>query len=394
MNEELPICSIAKKLIRTHPGSNVREKQSCLCCGRTIYYNGICWRCKEEQKRKWCLALTCDELRAIILTMIENIKNLNMDVAKYSDKYDAIGDMVMLLAYHNINTSDIAEAACDKRLYSFPLVYRDASSDIRDRLINELLDPTCEDPGDIQTCLAWIGDEEVLKTFMRLETHPLPWREHLHVDPSIYAEAGGWSFNENSEHQDLVYDVCYSMHVDPDSSDKTVRIGKKRDDVCGVCGCGLIDILTLDGRDERLDFLNIDGILRIPICPWCGCFAKDNVVRYESDGTSNYVVDVDPYFKENNLPPEYLDEMDSNRYVLDIEPSPPLRAYGYPRAPTIGGMAEWVQDWIYMRCPDCDRKMKYLASIPWECISDGFEGTLYIEICTDCKTVKLLHQQT
>lgn len=86
--------------------------------------------------------------------------------------------------------------------------------------------------------------------------------------------------------------------------------------------------------------------------------------------------------------------MDANHYVLDKQSTTPYRSYGGARIPTIGGLAEWIQDWTYMECPDCKKKMKYLASIPWESISGGFEGTLYIEICTDCKIVKVLHQQT
>ena len=383
-----------KKISIDNNDSNMHEKHNCHCCGIEIRYDGICWKCKEKQKRDRILALTENEINNICLEIVKRIEALDMNTAKYSDEYDAIGDLISLLAYHDVDILNIAKAACDKKLYSFPLIYRNAPSDIRDRLIDELLDPDCEDPGNIQTCLAHIDDDEVLKVFMQLEKDPLPWRKNLHVNPSVYAEAGGWSFDEEGRHQNLIYDMCYSMHMDPDSEDRSVQIGKKRDDTCKVCGGILTDILILNGKDKRLSFLGIDGTLRIPFCTWCGCFTEENIVRYELDGASDYSVTVDPRFKENKLPPKYLDEMDSNRYVLDEGPSLPLRSYGYPQEPAIGGIAEWIQDWTFMRCPDCNKKMKYLASIPWECISDGFEGKLYIEICTDCKVVKLLHQQT
>ena len=38
--------------------------------------------------------------------------------------------------------------------------------------------------------------------------------------------------------------------------------------------------------------------------------------------------------------------------------------------------------------------MKYLAQIQWDTVLDGMEGNAYIEICKDCKTIVMLHQQT
>ena len=38
--------------------------------------------------------------------------------------------------------------------------------------------------------------------------------------------------------------------------------------------------------------------------------------------------------------------------------------------------------------------MKYLAQIHWDTIEDCAEGTLFIEICPDCKIITMFHQQT
>ena len=46
------------------------------------------------------------------------------------------------------------------------------------------------------------------------------------------------------------------------------------------------------------------------------------------------------------------------------------------------------------QCPECGRKMKYLAQIHWDTIEDCAEGTLFIEICPDCKIITMFHQQT
>jgi hypothetical protein len=38
--------------------------------------------------------------------------------------------------------------------------------------------------------------------------------------------------------------------------------------------------------------------------------------------------------------------------------------------------------------------MRYFASVPWDALSDWAEGTLFLEICTDCRVVSAFHQQT
>ena len=40
------------------------------------------------------------------------------------------------------------------------------------------------------------------------------------------------------------------------------------------------------------------------------------------------------------------------------------------------------------------KKMKYLAQIHWDTIEECAEGTLYIEICPDCRMITMFHQQT
>ena len=38
--------------------------------------------------------------------------------------------------------------------------------------------------------------------------------------------------------------------------------------------------------------------------------------------------------------------------------------------------------------------MKYLAQIHWDTIMDCAEGTLYVEICPECRIITMFHQQT
>jgi len=370
----------------------MREKRNCHSCGSIIYYDGLCWKCKEKQKYEDCMSMSKSAIAVKIADIVKRIEELPDD-RDYSSEVDAIVDFQMLLAYQDINTEKIAKAAYENKLYSPYSIYRNASPDVRDGLIAELLKPDCDEAGNIQACLAQIGDKMVQAVFIKLEESPLPWRENLYVNPSVYAEAGGWSFDE-SGNQTLVHETCYALNDNAKSSDKAVSIGEKRDEYCSVCGCQMMDILTLDGRDERLAFLGINGLLKIPICPWCCCFTDDNVIRYQLDGISTYTGNIAPCFKENKMRAEDIDKMTKNTYVLDGEPTNAFRSHGEFSVPTIGGMPNWIQDWIYLNCPDCGKKMTYIMSIPWDCIADGFEGTLYIEICIDCQVARVFHQQT
>jgi hypothetical protein len=38
--------------------------------------------------------------------------------------------------------------------------------------------------------------------------------------------------------------------------------------------------------------------------------------------------------------------------------------------------------------------MKLLAQLEWDVLTDFSEGSLFVEICADCRTVVSVHQQT
>ena len=58
---------------------------------------------------------------------------------------------------------------------------------------------------------AAMGDDRALETLLELEKHPRPWRKNLYVDPSIYAQCGGWTFDKEGQRMQLNFDTCYPM---------------------------------------------------------------------------------------------------------------------------------------------------------------------------------------
>ena len=88
-----------------------------------------------------------------------------------------------------------------------------------------------------------------------------------------------------------------------------------------------------------------------------------------------------------------MEEYANNPYVLGREPVPLFYGAHFSDLSTVGGFANWIQDAQYYPCPDCGKTMKYLAQIQWDSL-DYMEGTLYIEICPDCRVISMHHQQT
>lgn len=65
--------------------------------------------------------------------------------------------------------------------------------------------------------------------------------------------------------------------------------------------------------------------------------------------------------------------------------------YKCPECGTPLGFEGLCWHWEYR---ECRKKMKYLAQIHWDTIMDCAEGTLYVEICPECRIITMFHQQT
>lgn len=368
-------------------------KYKCPVCGTSLGYEGLCWKCKAEKERSEALAWTPEEIAARQQMVMRNIKALDdFDDPEYTYFWQ-------LLAYHNAITPEIQRKALAEKVFYPSEIYFNAPEDVCDSLIEILM--KTKDSGEaavLMSCLAMQGGDKALAALMELERSPRPWRKKLYVDPSVYAQGGGWTFDKEGRRTELNFKTCYPMVKGGDSAASLVKIGRMRDDACPHCGGRMFDMLVLDGSDERLKFLGIDGILTAACCPNCVPFLEGGAFnRYTLDGGTEILPSelfdgeekMENYFKSN----EY-EELAGNN--LTLAEKQVLLFYGSHDSDicTIGGFANWVQDWEYAVCPECGKPMKYLAQIPWDAVLDCSEGTLYIEFCPDCRIVSMQHQQT
>ena len=371
----------------------MRLKYNCPGCGIPLGYDGLCWKCKCEQERKNALAWTPEQIA-------EKQKNLTINIQRLVDMKDPeCTGFWQLLSYRDAITPEIQRSALAAEVFYPNELYYRAPEDVRDGLIAALL--KTEDPheaGNLMCCLAFQGDDKAMAALLELERNPRPWRKSLYVDPSSYAQCGGWTFDKEGRRMQLNFNTCFSLVKGAPGEASPIRIGRPREDTCPHCGGRMVDMLVLDGRDERLKFLGLDGILTATCCPNCVGFLKGPAFnRFSLDGG----VEIFPselYDGSERMDcyvsPEDYKALAENPFVLGKTPVPLFYGAACEDVNTIGGFANWVQDAEYTTCPHCGKPMKYLAQIQWDTVMDGTEGTLYIEFCPDCRMVSMQHQQT
>ena len=362
------------------------EMYHCPKCGRELRYKGLCWQCEAEWRRQGMEGWTPEQVREKREALMADLERLR------EDSWD--NDFWALLSYHNAITPEFQRAALAAELYYPCEIYYCAPADVRDGLVQALLETeNSSEANRLMCCLAMQGDDRALEVFHELEEHPRPWREKLYVDPSVYAHTGGWTFDKAGNRRQLNFDTCYPLIKGDRNKDTAAQVFRPREDRCPHCKGRVVDILTLDGRDARLRFLGLDGIITATCCPNCVPWEEPAYSRFALGGGSEAVFPYSYGAGEEDDGDWGMEEYADNPYVLGMEPVPLFYGAHFDDLSTVGGFANWIQDANYYPCPDCGKTMKYLAQIQWDSL-DYMEGTLYIEICPDCRVVSMHHQQT
>lgn len=360
---------------------------TCERCKRAIGFRGICLACREELKREEILAWSEEKIQEKLQEVIQNIKQLSDWGSK---TYDAACHLIDL---RGVTSEKMQRAALEAEVFELPKVYYHAPEDVRDGLIGCLMNTTdAQEASWLMQCLAMQGDDKALEALYELECHPKEWREKLYVDPSVYAQAGGWTFDKKGKRRTLNYDTCYPIIKADNKGNSPIKVARIRKEHCPHCGGRMMDMLVVDARDKRLQFLGVDGVITATCCPSCVLYEEGGFSRFTLDGGSEALpLEIGGIGEEASE--EMYREMEENSLVLGEEPVPLFYETQSDYSCTIGGFASWVQDWKYLTCPDCGKPMRYLAQLHWSQIDDS-EGTLYIEICPECQVAGMLHQQT
>lgn len=365
-------------------------KQKCKQCGKEIYFDGACVSCCAKNERDRILMLSSAQLHDAVNQICNEIKS--------KKELESTRDLFThLVNYRDIDTSLIAETAFQNELFYPCEMYKNAPGYVIKEMLEVLMSDDT-DPrmaGDLLLCLAVYGGADVFNAFWELERHPRKWREKLYVNPSFYATYGGWSYGSSGKLINVNFDKCYPMVKGTleQKENSPVKIGIQTGEKCPHCGCRIVNLMEFDGSDPRLDFLEINGVIKAKCCPNCFVYSSGDFCRYSVGGESQILSGGD-HCEEDYLKDEGIDELAGNTYILGDAPVPLRYAADWEGGSSVGGFAFWIQDCEIKLCPDCGKPMQYLAQIQWDTVLDNMEGNAYIEICRDCKIIAVLHQQT
>ncbi|MDR2051389.1 MAG: hypothetical protein LBQ63_06425 [Deltaproteobacteria bacterium] len=266
--EALPHVERALELGDHHPGTShlleeikkdlglerdAPPRHHCVLCGREQGFEGICYFCRAEAERGRYEKMPDDELRAGISAIIADIGNIRAFKETY---HDFIG----LLSCRDINTGEIARAAFENGVFHPPQIYRDASAGVRDGLLCLLAKPDFPEVNNLLQCLAEIGDQVVAEAFRRFDADPPAWLGKLHWSAVQYLMTGDLSLDDAGNLRPLFFEPCYEFVEKRAPGQSAAWIGGRLREHCPHCGCGLTDILGIDGDSAQLAFLGLSGL--------------------------------------------------------------------------------------------------------------------------------------
>ena len=176
-------------------------------------------------------------------------------------------DFWQLLGYQDAIPPEIQRAALAAEVFWPCELYYHAPDDVRDGLIAALFETdSSHEAGNLMACLAFQGDDKAMEALLELERNPRPWRKGLYVDPSSYAQIGGWTFDKEGRRTQLNFDTCFSLVKGTPGEASPVRIGRPREDTCPHCGKPLKYLAQIQWDTE---FNCAEGTLYIEFCPDC-----------------------------------------------------------------------------------------------------------------------------
>lgn len=354
-------------------------ESKCPQCGRTIRYQGLCLKCQKENEEKAILEMSAEELEEAI--------------DELADDYDE-DKCRLLVRLRGINTEKLARAAWEDEELDFPPVFKDAPDDVISEMTEELME---DDLGSLKAnkllvCLAHKGGEAVLKAFRELEENPREWRKKLYVDPHVYANEGGWTFNKDGKVIETVFRTCCPVvSKDLKAREKSpVKLITAADGVCEGCGSRLVNLIELDGNDKRLKFLGIDGKIALKSCLNCVPFNENGFVRFDLNGWSEIVPE--KCYASTPDDPDWVDDLAENTFALADKDMPEYFPFDDGSGSAVGGFPFWIDDCVIKDCPDCGKPMICLAQLGEE--AHGYEGNVVVEVCRECGVAAVLYQQT
>lgn len=128
------------------------EPRSCPGCGALIRYDGLCWRCREEQSYREYASLTPGEVEERQRALAEEIRR--------SQSLGAQAEIALrwLLCCHGTAGQQPQQAALESGCFHFPGLYYRAPAEVGEGLADALLrTEKASEASRLMECLAMQG---------------------------------------------------------------------------------------------------------------------------------------------------------------------------------------------------------------------------------------------
>lgn len=304
-----------------------------------------------------------------------------------------------------IALATIQDDMVERRVFYPSFLYLGADDGVAKRLIGLISAPVIEESYDhLLKCLAWIGNERVVRQFQMWRENSPAWQSELYLAPWEYSLEAGWELTADGNRRDLYLATAYEVIALGESeqgSDNLFTILAPHEGQCGWCGRQLLTLLQVDLRDSRLAFLAPEGSrLRIAICPSCSYYIAVLTDIDTAGGSS--------WSQENGGKPstlshvrddEDMEDWPQQSFALGAQCRTPFETLGrfmlsMGGISQIGGHPEWIDDATYPTCPTCQRRMRFIAQLSWADFDTYGEGATYAFACLEDGKAATVYQQT
>lgn len=278
----------------------------------------------------------------------------------------------------------------EARQLFIPEVYLGAEADVTDELMKLTRAPSDDIKYNLISCLAFIGDEIVQKTFAKWRKKPPSWLKDAQWQIDSLGWAAGWCTDRAGKRQDL---FCRkSFKLQPDAQHKVVRF-EESGCACEWCGKGLRTLLELD--EHALGLIGLSELaptFRVHRCQ-CTEYAT-TFARGDREGSEAVLPQPKPQIHRNDQ--DYWDR-ELRPLGIGSERLWPFETGVFVRndhKSQLGGHPAWEQNPEYPTCPLCGVLMTCIAQVAGiDSTPTCGVGTDYAFACLNCKTSACLYQQ-
>lgn len=347
-----------------------------------LYENGCVFdRAMVESRKKELLCSFTpgdfSRLEAALIALIE---------AKNAKLCDVIDELVLdLLLYSNFDLDVLISTYLADGNWLPPSALRGGGGRTKKLLYDRLK----KDSDHSLVGLAWIGDDEIVESFIKWKNHPPKWQSELFIPAYSYSHVAGWELTPDNKKRLLFSDTCYGL----------LPIAQSDSEFDQVLATSVIEHCMYCQR-KRFEIINVDtsfleqffGIkipfpkITIPFCDLCSVFNHGMYSTILDGEQAEFIFEE---LTKSKMPSDFSEvDGDGGKLAFGVnrKTRDPFYAAEWNQndSAQIGGFPTWIQDAEFPCCPRCSRTMLFFLQVDGDLFPDICYGMFYVFICDLC----------